>query len=304
MHRRILIGILAAVFHSAGTAHGAVEFNIVALDVLPGGAYSQARGLNLFGQIVGEVSSSIGPGRPVMWNYGGVPHELWSNQLVGGTLADINNSGEIVGRYGSGSGIPLPTSGVPYGRAFYWNSTVGLVDIGFEPFGNSEAVAVNQSGKVVGASERLELVDIEGIPQPMEIPHAFIWDAIHGIRSLGDLSGGDSFANDINSHGQVVGYGDLANGEWGAFAWDDAGGFRQLPTLAGGSEQALAINDSGQVLGFEIGVGGLVWDLNDGSISIVQDGLDMNNLGQIVGADWLEIQRFGIKRTELDSYPS
>ncbi len=287
MHRLFLIGTLVVSLCCAPrSAPAAVEYNIVPLDPLPGGE-SLAFGLNDMGQVVGDSRKdrfgNVGTSRPVVWDYSGVPHELWSDQSVGGSLADINNAGEIVGRYGIGSGIPLPGPGVPYGRAFYWNSTTGLQDIGLEPVGNSESVAINDSGQVVGTSERLETVNIDGTPTPLYVPHAFIWDANTGIQELGGLGGNFTFATGINNNGQVIGYGDLATGQECAFVWDAVNGIRELPTLHGGGTRAVAINNAGQVLIAESQFGSYIWDANTGFTLDPVGGFAFNDLNQIVG---------------------
>lgn len=280
MHRVSWISVVTALMYGvAPSAEGAPQYNIVALDVLPGGLDSLAFGLNDVGQVVGASilnrSGNIGQSRPVVWDYSGVPHELWSDQSVGGSLADINNGGEIVGRYGSGSVIPLPTSGVPGGRAFYWSATTGRVDIGLEPFGNSQAVAINDSGQVAGTSEKPS--------SSFEVPHAFIWDADNGIRELGSLGGQFTFANAMNNLGQVVGYGDLANGNERAFIWDEQYGMRELPTLNGGETRAIGVNDSGDVLIAESGFGSYIWNQTRGFTLDPIGGFAFNNLDQIVG---------------------
>lgn len=265
------------------------RYNITALDVLPGGLDSLAFGLNDRGQVVGDSkkdrTGNVGQSRPVVWSYSGQPTELWSDQFIGASLAGINNSGEIVGRYGSGSGIPLPTPGVLPGRAFVWNATAGRRDLGLQPFGNSMATAINDNGQVSGTSEMLETVIIDGSPMDVLVPRAFVWDAAGGIRDIGTLGGHFefTFANAINNLGQVIGYGGLADGNERAFVWDEAAGMRELPTIAGGSTRAVAINDLGQVLGSEIGVGGVIWDLNTATQRVVPGGSDLNNVGQTVG---------------------
>jgi probable HAF family extracellular repeat protein len=286
LQRRLRFTVLWAamlpVQFMANPAHGAVEYRIVALDALPENSQTTALGLNDVGDVVGSSSNGsphIGESRPVVWNYSGVPTELWSDPNMGGELWDINNSRQVVGRYGSGSGIPVPGPGVPYGRGFVWDGTNGLQDLGLASVGNSMAVAINEVGQVVGTSEVFDT------QFGTFIPHAFIWDKDGGIWPIGDLApGGGSFANAINNLGQVVGYGGLPSGEWGAFVWDETGGFRQLPTIAGGSAQAAAINDNGKIVGGEIGTGGIIWDLHSGSIvSIPVFGRAINNAGQIVG---------------------
>ncbi len=214
---------------TASPALAAPRYNIVALDVLPGGLDSIAFALNDVGHVVGQStldrSGHIGQSRPVVWDYSGHPTELWSDSLIGGSLRGINNAGQIVGRYGSGSGIPLPTAGVPYGRGFVWDSTNGRHDLGLEPVGNSQALAINDSGQVVGTSEVLMDVEIEpGHVVPQFIPRTFICDEANGIRDLGTLGGIGAFANDINASGHVVGYAQTSDFKERAFIWDATNG--------------------------------------------------------------------------------
>ncbi|MEX2168000.1 MAG: hypothetical protein WD851_01705 [Pirellulales bacterium] len=279
---------LVAIGAQSNCAANSVRYNIVALDVLPGGLDSLAFGLNDVGQVVGASrlnrSGNVGQSRPVMWDYSGQPTELWNDQRVGANLLDINNAGEIVGHYGSGSTIPLPGPGVPFGRAFYWSEATGRVDIGFEPVGDSQAVAINELGQVVGTSERLEYIEIEpGNFQYQYIAHPFIWDKENGIRDLGTLGGYGGFATAINNLGQVVGYADLPSGYERAFVWDEVGGMRELPTVANGSTRAAAINDLSHVLGREDGIGPLIWDEFDAIQTIPVGGYALNDIGQVVG---------------------
>jgi probable HAF family extracellular repeat protein len=120
---------------------------------------------------------------------------LWIDPLIGGSALDINNHGIVVGRYGSGSGIPLPGPGVPFGRGFVWDSTNGRRDLGLEPVGNTQAVAINNLGQVVGTSEVLTTVELEGNQVQLFIPRAFLWDETNGIQDIGTLGGMFSFGN-------------------------------------------------------------------------------------------------------------
>lgn len=266
------------------TASAAPLYNIRALDVLSGGLDSVAVGLNELGQVVGDSrvdrSGHIGQSRPVMWDESGVPVDLWLGELlVGGVAMDINSSGALVGRYGNGSGIPVPGPGVPYGRAFVLDSVNGRRDLALAPVGNSQAVAINDPGQVVGTSEVPTIIG----GSSFFAPRAFIWDQTNGIRDLGTLGGNFAFANDINSSGQVVGYSEIAGGFERAYIWDEANGMQELPTIAGGGTRATAINDIGLVVGGEFGLGGFLWDAVNGIRTIPIGGYDINNLGQVVG---------------------
>ena len=281
--------MVVAAFVMCGVASSAPLslYSITALDVLPGSIDSLALGLNEKQQIVGnsrlDRSGHIGQSRPVVWGYNGVPTELWIDPFVGGSAADINNNGMVVGRYGSGSGTPLPGPGVPFGRGFVWDSTGGRRDLGLEPVGNTQAVAINDTGQVVGTSE--VLMEIEG--SNFFVPRAFVWDETNGIENIGTLGGNFSFANDVNEIGQVVGYGENAAGFERAFIWDALNGIQELPPIAEGETRAVAINDFGLVLGSEAGIGGVLWNLNTGIVIPVPGGLDLNNVGQAVGGPFI-----------------
>ncbi len=272
-----------------GSAHAVPLYSVTALNKLPDAIDSRAFGLNNVGQVVGDSrhdrSGHIGQARPVLWDSSSVPVELWNGPLVGGSAADINNSRVVVGRYGSGSGTPLPGPGVPFGRGFVWDSTGGRRDLGLEPVGNTQAVAINDAGQVVGTSE--VLMDIDG--SNFFIPRAFVWDDLNGIHDIGTLGGFGAFANDNNELGQVVGYSDTPEGFSRAYIWDAENSMRDLGTLTGtGSNRARAINDVGQVVGFESGEGGFIWDQVSGLQPMgLGNPYDINNSGQVVGGGGL-----------------
>src|SRR5215207_1740048 len=74
------------------------------------------------------------------------------------------------------------------------------------------------------------------------------------LGDLGALGGTNSYANGINTSGQVVGQAEYVDsGEWHAFLYDSENAtpkMKDLGTLGGTNSSAYAINDSGQVVGF------------------------------------------------------
>ena len=69
------------------------------------------------------------------------------------------------------------------------------------------------------------------------------------VTDLGSFGGSYTIANAVNERGQVVGYGQLADGETHhAFLWEK-GKLTDLGTLGGARSYATAINDKGHVVG-------------------------------------------------------
>lgn len=189
-----------------------------------GGTYSEALGINHWGQIVGQSSTAAG----------GSPHAfIWQN----GTMTDlgtldphyqytdavaINRAGKVVGSSQTASGEE---------HAFTWKKGV-MTDLGPYPGADhSFAADVNRIGQVLS-------------------PHAWLWTG--GVwQTLPALA----FSNAINDSGWVVG------GDWVAFGGDGSsysraillkkGKVKYLTKLAGetNSSVPLDINNVGQMVG-------------------------------------------------------
>lgn len=166
------------------------------------------------------------------------------------------------------------------------------------------SLAINDSSQIAGS--------FNPVPGHSEISHAFRYDN-SGLVDLG-LSFGvlaNSYANDINSQGTVVGY-----SASGAFYYD-AAGMHTFTSPSTPGAQARAINDLGQIVGTRMivtnstGVAGAFFyypgspaiDLNDtlanGSGWHLLEATDINNLGQIVGNGMLNGQRTSFLLTPI-----
>jgi len=145
--------------------------------------------------------------------------------LSSSSAAAVNNLGQVVGEIG--------------GDAALWrNGTFSAVPNTSGGF-NSMALAINDSGLVVGAAET-------GTPG---VYHAFRFSAGTIPADLGTLGGSSSIASGLNQSGQIVGSaritGDAASH---AFLYE-SGTMRDLGTLGGSASNAAAINTSGQIVG-------------------------------------------------------
>ena len=98
---------------------------------------------------------------------------------------------------------------------------IAAIDLGTLGGTNSNAVAINDHGQVVGNSELF----------PGEtVSHSFSWTAAGGMVDLGTLGGTNSNAVAVNDNGQVAGNSELLPEETvsHAFSWTAAGGMVDL----------------------------------------------------------------------------
>ena len=152
---------------------------------------------------------------------------------------DINKRGQIVGRASLPSGEQ---------HAFLWENGA-MQDLGTLPGGHfSEAFGINDRGQIAGWSD----LDQATCTLFDGCWHAFLW--VDGAMT--DLGGIDarfqSYAYDINKHGDIAGIGNTAdypNDSWRALLWVD-GVANDLGSPAGASNAfARGVNDRGEAAG-------------------------------------------------------
>jgi probable HAF family extracellular repeat protein len=149
-----------------------------------GGTVSGAYGINDAGQVVGESDLGDGSSHAFLWD--GSMHDLGT---LGGTISaayGINNAGQVVGY----SYLPGDSS---Y-HAFLWDDTANPKMRDLDSYWRySEAYGINDAGQVVGRIY-------------MESWHAFLWDAVNGMRDLAMITGlpGASVATGINNNGDII----------------------------------------------------------------------------------------------------
>ena len=196
-----------------------------------GGRSGVAKGINERGAIAGSSETAAGISHATRWVH---DTALDLGTLGAQSVANaINDSGQIVG-------ISFTPSGV--GHAFVWRNGV-MTDIGTATQGTTEAMAINNSGDVVGRmwSQQCPCTD------PSPPPRAVLWRQGQLI-DLGTLGGTSSWATAINKAGQVVGGSFTTSGHTHAFVWQK-GVMSDLGALNGVYSVADDITDSGVVIG-------------------------------------------------------
>ena len=278
------IGVLTFAVWSASPSLGQTTYWITDLGTIPGGTFSEAYGINAYGQVTGSSGANLGNQHAFLYS--------------AGTMTDL---GTLPGFDASrGSGINV--SGQVAGSSFIFNtfnehaflySAGTMTDLGTLPGGTaSNGFAINDAGQVTGNSSTSGIY----------YAHAFL-DSGGTMTDLGTLPGGcdgeTSSGSGINASGQVTGQADLYSDDCSYFVPQamlySAGTMTNLGSLDGGWSQGLAINDSGQVTGWSFASGtgtvehaflysaGTMTDLGTFPGGTDSEGYGINNLGQVVG---------------------
>jgi probable HAF family extracellular repeat protein len=162
---------------------------------LPGATYTEALGVNNFGNVVGTSGNSQ-IRHAVLWSSAGEIEDLGVLPNDASSAANaINDAAEVVG-----------ASVGPYGsRVFIWTRAQGMHDLGaLAGMSETEALAINKGGDVVGTSG--DKVNVR----------AFVWSRTAGIQDLNALvtknfpvvlEGGFG----INDQGQIIAIGNVMN---------------------------------------------------------------------------------------------
>lgn len=293
-------GVVVGYTHEDGWYRALLWSPTAGLDTLPAftpGDHNRAiaSAINDRGQIVGSaLSENIYV--PVLWSSSrSTPVKLAS--LVAGrhsSAEDINRDGMIVGVSDIQPGVQ---------RAVVWtpNGTLLDIDAGGQM---SSAVAVNDSGKVVGARK------VSGRMR------AYVWTQAGGFTML-PIGGDSSFAADINTRGDVAGTFWVGQ-QRRAFVWSPRTGLNDLGTFDQMWGAAHAINDAGTVVGEYVdhygNHVGIVWNPRIGKRTLTGDGdwgrasaLAINRQGHIAGQrtgsdGWPYLTRWTM--TEVNTAPS
>jgi probable HAF family extracellular repeat protein len=221
------------------------------LGALPGVNTSYPSGINARGQVCGasrnglvDPITGLLEAVAVLWREGGIV-ELGS---LGGNFSlstGINSRAQVTGT--ASNPIPDPFSLLGVGtqaRAFLWNDGV-MHDLGTLGGPDSFAEILNDRGQVAGESYTNSIPNgTTGVPTI----DPFLWDDGQ-MRDLGILGGTIGHSDDLNNHGQVAGYSNLAGDLTTHPTLWSRGALIDLGTLGGDNGFANVLNESGDVVG-------------------------------------------------------
>jgi probable HAF family extracellular repeat protein len=239
----------------------AQSYSVTDLGTL-GGSSTYAEHINEAGVVVGDSNVASGAVDAFYWNNGTMTGLGLTNSVLTPIAFGINNAAQFqivgtdVGFFGAS------------GTAFLWqnNNLTWLPSFG----GSTYAYRINDAGQIVGAA------DVNGNR------HATLW--YNGsISDLGILPGGtQSFAQDINAYGYIVGSADDASANNHAVYWDSTG-IHDLGTLPNGTSSSCYGVQRAESYSFAVGESNTLVNGTEEEHACAFDGDSVEDLGTLGG---------------------
>lgn len=254
-----------------------------------GGKESYAYVITNSGILLGDSKKSDGMLRPFIGTPNSPLLNLGDDPHLFSSARGANNIGHVVGFR-----VVTDEHGQLQKRAYLY-TTHRTIDLGTFGGKQSDAIAINDAGEVVG---HLYTKYHDGPGRAV---------LYHGgkVLEIGTFGGNSSTGVAINTSGQVVGYAELPGGDPRAFLFAH-GRLKNLGTLPGGTQSfAYGIDDRGRIVGASdaknsplrafIYIDGVMQDLNKliptDSGWLLTEAKGINESGQIVGYGFLDGER-------------
>ena len=236
------------------------SFDFTTFDA-PAGTYTQIYGINDFGLMVGNFSTTHG----FLYNNGTYTPISVPGATQGTEAFGINNAGQVVGVHEAN----FITQGFVYSNGTFNSLSVPGTN-------ETTAFGTNNAGQIVGdfykGSSYHGFVYSGGAFTTLDAPGATQGTYIYGINDLGQMVGGYNDANGlfhsfllsggiytdlaapgthafgINNAGQIVGWDFNPDGSASGFL-DSSGIFTSIDFPGASSTEAFGINNEGQIVG-------------------------------------------------------
>jgi probable HAF family extracellular repeat protein len=206
---------------------------------------SRGFAINAVGDVVGDATFGEAFSHAALFKYGKIV-DLGTMKIGPYSRATgINASGQVVG-------FASPQRDYGANRAFIWNASTGMKDIGTLGGEYAQAFGINDSGFVTGTAQIAD-------SSREVITHAFIYPMAlrKKMVDLGTLGGNDSYGMAINANNHVAGYSTVKTERVHAFLHDgikmrDLGSLGDVGGGNGLTDQsvALGLNIFDQVVGW------------------------------------------------------
>lgn len=227
-----------------------------------GGKFSDAKGINDNGVIVGSARKEDGSWSAFLFDRAG-------GMQVLSTLGGRSSYGMALNQHGHAVGFADTASG--QWHAFLYDGTEALKDLGTLGGKVSYAADINNLGQIVGTAQ-LE----NGYRR------AFLYEPGRGMVDLGTLGGRISSATAINDNGMIAGASETRNRRWHAFVHDGKRMIDLGAMIGRGNSFATGINNAGHVVGTVL-VGqermSFVW--RDNKMTVHRGGMGLNQTNAI-----------------------